>query len=321
MQPNLLKRNNMKNKKVKVIIDTDPGVDDSACLVYALFDKRIDIKLITTVVGNVKVKTGTRNMLHLLDKFNVDIPVAQGAEHAMERNSPTAEHVHKKEGMGGYVPPKETDHKIIEDDAVEAMYKVLKEGDGDIIPMVLGPHTNIGLLFSKHPDIIEKIPQIVFMGGSPYGIPGFPDHISFNISSDPEAFKIVLDSKLPLVMVPSNIGRRKAHLTEEYCYAMRDRNAVGAFLFEMYDQYWEKGFPDKRVATNDTCAYMYLAHPNLFKVKKADIVVDVKETPGKTLAHFNKKGQVTVVCDVKRKKFLKVIDKKLAEFDNFKFTK
>lgn len=309
----------MKYKKIKVIIDTDPGVDDSACLVMALFDQKLDIKLITTCVGNVKVETGTRNMLHILDKFNIDIPVAKGAARAMHRNSPTAEHVHSKEGMGGYIPPKETSRKVIDLDAVEAMYKVLSEGEGDIIPIVLGPHTNMGSLIERHPDIISKIPKIVFMGGSPFGIPGFPDHISFNISSDPEAFKIVLDSKLPLVMVPSNIGRRKAHLTEEYVLAMKEENDVGSFLFEMYDKYWEKGFPDKRIATNDTCAYMYVAYPKLFITKKADLVVDCEKEPGKTFAHFNKNGQLTVVVDVKRKKFLKIMTKKLKALDYIKF--
>ena len=70
-------------KKYKVIIDTDPGVDDSACLVYAFFDKKLDIKLLTTVSGNVKVKTGTRNLLHLLDtrkRLNKEVKYRQNAK-------------------------------------------------------------------------------------------------------------------------------------------------------------------------------------------------------------------------------------------------
>lgn len=307
-------------KKFKVIIDTDPGVDDTACLVFALFDKKLDIKLLTTVSGNVKVKTGTRNLLHILDKFNLDYPVAMGARKAMYRVTPTAENVHQKEGMGGYIPPKETRHQVIKESAVEAMYKVLSEGNGDIIPIVLGPHTNMGLLFTKHPDIIKKIPRIIFMGGSPYGVPGFPDHISFNIRSDPEAFKIVLDSGIPLIMVPSDMGRRKAYLTEDYVYQIRDTNEVGAFLFSMYDKYWERGYPDKRIATNDTCAYIYLTHPHLFKCKRVEVTVDTDEAPGKTFVNFDKNGHVLLTVAVKREKFLKLMDKKLHKFDKFKFS-
>lgn len=306
-------------KKYKVIIDTDPGVDDSACLLFTFFDKKLDIKLFSTVSGNVRVETGTRNMLHLLDKFNVDFPVAKGCAKAMERTTPTAENVHQKEGMGGYIPPKTTKHKILKEDAVEAMYRIISEGDGDIIPIILGPHTNIATLIVKHPDVVSKIPRIIFMGGSPYGLPGFPDHISFNIRSDPEAFKIVLDSKIPLVMIPSDMGRRKAYLTEEMVYQIRDTNDVGKFMFTMYDKYWERFFPDKRIATNDTCAYFYLIRPDLFTCKRISMTVDLDETPGKTIVNYDKKGHILLTVAVKRKQFLNLYMKKLKELDYIKF--
>lgn len=305
-------------EKIKVIIDTDPGVDDAACLVYAFFDKKLDIKLLTTVVGNVKVETGTRNLLHLLDKFNIDLPVAKGAEKAMYRVSPTAEHVHSKEGLGGYIPPEVVNRQLLDEDAVEAMYRVLSEGDGDIIPMVLGPHTNMGLLLSKHPDIISKIPKIVFMGGAPYGMPGFPKHISFNISSDPEAFKIVIDSGIPLVMIPSDMGRNKAYLTEEYVNEIKVTNEVGNFLFQMFDKYWEHGYPDKRIATNDTCAYMYLIEPELFTMERIKISVDTQEEPGKTIVKYDNYGNILLATAIDRPKFLDIMTEKLHEFDNFK---
>ncbi len=311
----------MKKDKIKVIIDTDPGVDDSVCLIYALLSKKIDIKLITTVVGNLSIETATRNTLHIMDIFESDIPVAKGAKKAMFRNSPTAENIHQVDGMGGYQPPKTTKRKVIKKDAIEAMYQVLNEGDGDIIPIVLGPHTNMGILFTKHPDIIAKIPKIIFMGGSPFGLPGYPDHISFNISSDPESFKIVLDSKIPLVMVPSNIGRRKAHLDEEYVYNLREVNEVGKLMFDMYSMYWEPGFPDKRIATNDTCALFALTHPNLFMSRKVDVKVDLDETPGKTIVSYNDKGNVTLITDVKRNKFLKLLSKELLKLNHIKIEK
>ena len=305
-------------KKIKVIIDTDPGVDDAACLIFALFDKMLDIKLITTVVGNVKVDTSTRNLLHILDKFNIDVDVAKGASKAMNRISPTAEHIHSKEGLGGYIPPdiSQVKHKLLGEDAVEAIYRVLNEGDGDIIPLVLGPHTNYGLLFQRHPDIIKKIPKIVFMGGAPYGMPGFPLHISFNVSSDPDAFKIVVDSKIPLVMVPSDMGRDKAHFEENYVYDIRDANEVGAFLYNMFEKYWEPGYPDRRIANNDTCAYLYLVHPEIFT--KELITLDVSTDTGKTVAKYDNYGHIELVVGVNREKFLEIMDKKLHEFDKFK---
>lgn len=305
-------------KPYKVIIDTDPGVDDAYALVFAMFDEDLDIKLLTTVSGNVKIADSTRNLLHLLDRFDKDIPVAKGASRPLYRRPHHAYFIHGKYGMGNYVPPKKTKRQLIEDSAVEAMYKILKENPGEVTIYVWGPHTNVAQLLLDHPDAKDLIPQIIFMGGSPYGMAGFSEHISFNISNDPEAFKIVLDSKIPLVMAPSDLGRKKAFLTEKYVNKIRDRNEVGAFLFEMFDAYWEPGYEDKRVATNDTCAYLYLTHPKLFKTMTGDLSVDTKEEPGKTLAYFHKDGNVKIIYGVKRRKFLKLLDKKLSAFDNFK---
>ena len=279
---------------------------------------QVGIKLLTSVVGNVNIDIATRNLLHLVDIYNIDIPVAKGASKAIKRVSPTAEFIHQAEGLGGYIPPSNVRHKLIDDDAVTAMYKIIMQGDGDIIPIVLGPHTNIGLLIKNHPEVIQKIPKIVFMGGSPFGVPGYPDHISFNISSDPEAFKIVLDSKIPLVMLPSSIGRRNAHLTEEYVNKLAKINDTGRLMNKMYSLYWEPGYPDKRVATNDICALFALIYPEIFKTEKVNVTVDLDDVPGKTFVEFTSNGNVDLVTDLDRDKFLKILDKDL---ENLNFVK
>ena len=308
----------MEKKKIKLIIDTDPGVDDSVCLLYALTDENVEVLLLTTVVGNINIDIATRNTLHLLDILDKDIPVAKGKATAMYRISSTAEFIHQKEGLGGYIPPSTTKRQVIEDDAVEAMYKVIKEGDGDIIPLVLGPHTNLGVLFETHPDVIEKIPKIVFMGGSPYGMEGYPNHISFNISCDPEAFQIVLDSKIPLLMLPSDVGRRKAHLGEEYVNNLQNVNDVGKLMSVMYGQYWEPGYPDKRVATNDVCAYFALLYPEIFQTKKCRVTVDTAFAPGKTKVEFCENGNVELVTDVDREAFITLLDTQLKKLGDIK---
>ena len=306
-------------KKYKVIIDTDPGVDDSAALVLALFDEKLDIKLISTAKGNVDIDKATRNLLHLLDKFKIDIPVVKGLSVGLSGKSRTAEFMHGKEGMGGYNPPHKTFHKVLPVDAIDKMYEVIKQNKHEISILVYSPHTNIGALIQKYPDVTKMIKQIIFMGGSPYGVKGFPDHISFNISSDVKAFKIVLDSNIPLIMIPSDMGRRKAHLDEQTVYKIKDANEVGNFLFQMYKKYWELGFPDKRIATNDTCAYLFLTNRKLFKTKKADIYLDMDKDKGKTIVDFNKNGKVRVAVGINREKFLDLYMKKINEFKNFKF--
>lgn len=308
----------MNDKKYKIIIDTDPGVDDSVCLIYAFFDKNIDIKLLTTVVGNVEIELATRNTLHLLDILGLDYPVAQGANCALCRKSIDAKFIHQEHGLGGYIPPKNTNKKVIKDNAVDAMYKVIMAGDDDIVPIVLGPHTNIALLLQKYPEVVKKIPKIVFMGGSPYGHPNYPEHISFNISSDPESFKIVLDSKIPLVMAPSDLGRRKAHLTEEYVLGLKNYGDVGKLMYTMYSMYWEPNFPDKRVATNDVCALLSLVYPEMFTFENCFVTVNTTDAPGKTICEFNENGNVSLITNVNREAFINHLNKELESIKHIK---
>ena len=311
----------LDDKKAKIIIDCDPGVDDTACLVYALFDENVDLKLITTVVGNVSVDLTTRNALHLLDLLNVDVPVAKGACCALKRVSPTAEFIHQADGFGGYVPPKTTNRKPIDIDAVEAMYQTIMAGDGDIVPVLLGPQTNMANLLTIHPDVKSKIPKIVMMGGAPYGNPDYPEHISFNLSSDPDAFKVVLESGIPLVMIPSIMGREWAHLSEDFVESLKKINDVGKLLSTAYSKYYEpKYLPEKRVTTNDSCTFFAHVYPKMFKFIKAKATVDTEKFFGRTIIDFTDDGNINFACAVNREAFLNLLIDELHKLDHIKFT-
>ena len=306
-------------KKINCIIDTDPGVDDTAAIALSLYDEIMDIKLVTTVVGNLNLDILTRNALHILEKFNrTDIPLAMGAEKALERTSPDAIHVHKAGGMGNYNPPKTTKNKPIEKSAVDAMYETIVKYKNDIVIIALGPHTNLGTLLTKYPDAAGMISRIYCEGCAPYGYKG-ERYISFNVSSDPEAFKIVLDSGIPITIIPSRMGRELAQLNEKQVFELREINDTGHFLFEMYNGYWEHGYPDRRIALNDTLACMAVRFPELFKFKKTNFEVDLQDQPGKTTITFTRKGKVDYAYKVNKKKLHKIFFEAVKKMDNFKF--
>ena len=148
-------------EKQKVIIDTDPGVDDSAAIILSLYDEKLDIVLISTVSGNVGIDMTTRNALHLLELFKrTDIPLVRGAARPMVREPKNATYMHQKFGMGGYVPPETVALKPVSDDVVEQLYEAIKKNKNDISLIVLGPQTNIGNLITKHPDVVGMISHI-----------------------------------------------------------------------------------------------------------------------------------------------------------------
>ena len=255
----------------------------------------MDIKLITSVTGNLDLKTVTRNVLHLLEKFErTDIPVAMGAEKAMGQSMPNASFIHQKSGLGGYNPPEEVNLKPIKKSAVEAMYEVINKHPQDINIISLGPHTNVGQLIKDHPDVVNKISHIYCEGCAPFGLKGqgrWVDYISFNASFDAEAMKIVVESGIPITIIPSRMGRDLANFNEMEVFKIRELNDVGRFFFEMYNQYWEHNYEDRRIATNDTCAVLAFREPSLFKTKKAIVKVDTDEMCGKTEFIFTKKAQ------------------------------
>lgn len=310
-------------KKQKVIIDTDPGVDDSAAIILSLYDEKLDIVLISTVSGNVGIDMTTRNALHLLELFKrTDIPLVRGAARPMVREPKNATYMHQKFGMGGYVPPETVALKPVSDDVVEQLYETIKKNKNDISLIVLGPHTNIGNLITKHPDVVGMISHIYCEGCSLNGYEEGEDrwitHLSFNVSSDPEAFKITTQSGIPMTIVPSKAGREMANFTEQQVYDMAKINDTGKFLSTMYSGYWERFYEDKRVATNDTCAVLACRNPEFFKTAKIKIDVDLVEEPGKTTIHQVKDSNIELVVGVDKPKLHKFYFDAIKKMDGFK---
>ncbi len=308
--------------KMNCIIDTDPGVDDAAAVALSLYDDLMDIRLFTTVNGNLDVKTVTRNLLHILELFDrTDIPVAVGAARPLKREPKDAKFIHQSSGMGNYNPPETVETKPIKTDAVEAMYDVVQRFRGNVCIIALGPHTNVANLITKHPDVKDMISHIYLEGCAAYGNKieeQWQNYVSFNVSSDPEAAKIVLESGIPITITASRMGREKANFTEEEVYKIRDINDAGRFIYEMYSGYWEPAYKDRRIATNDTCGVLSMRFPEMFKTKKAFVTVDLDEIPGRTFFNFNRKGNVEYVYKVNRKKIHKYYFKAVEKLDRFK---
>ena len=312
----------MNKDRINCIIDTDPGVDDSAAFALSLYDDIMDIRLITTVNGNLDVDIVTRNALHILEMFKrTDIPVAKGAARPMIRPVKHAMEVHKEHGMGGYFPPKTVKTQALNMSAVDAMYETIKKYKNNICLIMQGPTTNVGELFTKYPEVKLMINHIYYEGCAAWGSKiekRWKNYTSFNASCDPEALQIMLDSGIPITMCPSRMGRDLAHFTEEEVYSMRNINDVGKWLYEMYSGYWERNYKDRRAATNDTCAVLAMRFPKLFKYKRATVFVDTgNDTPGRTVFKWNKKGNVQYAYSVNRKKFHKLYFSAISKYSMF----
>ena len=117
--------------KRPVIIDTDPGIDDALAIAIALFSDELDVRLITTVAGNVSLKNVTNNTLKLLNFFEKDIPVAVGAAQPLIEPLVDASNVHGASGMEGFDFPEPKTDLLLKD---HAQSDHGKRRTGDISP-------------------------------------------------------------------------------------------------------------------------------------------------------------------------------------------
>lgn len=272
-------------QRIPVIIDTDPGIDDAIAIAIAAFDPALDIRLITTVGGNVGVEMTTDNTLKLMEFWGLDIPVAQGASAPLVRPAQEASDVHGDSGMDGYDFPAPDREKLLPEHAVSAMRRVLADAEHPVTFVCLAPLTNLALLLRMHPEVKERIARVIFMGGSTErGNKGVLSE--YNIHCDPEAADIVLRSGLKLSMVPLDVGW-KALVYPEDSARIRGINKTGEMVHGLLSRYRGVGMRNG-LKMYDGCAVAYLLKPELFKTVAAPVVVELNGTytAGATLVDF-----------------------------------
>jgi inosine-uridine nucleoside N-ribohydrolase len=192
----------------EVIIDTDPGVDDSFAILLALRSPDIKVDALTIVFGNVTVDIGTNVALRLIEVAGrPDIPVSRGAEGPLTRRF-QMQNGHGPDGMLGKADtfPAPTTRPVTTP-AIELMRSLIRKNPGKISLIPVGPLTNVAMLLWLDPGIAKLIPEIVLMGGSISGGNMTPAAES-NIWHDPEAAQIVFHSGIPITMIGLDVTRK-----------------------------------------------------------------------------------------------------------------
>ncbi|MBW3083093.1 ribonucleoside hydrolase RihC [Bifidobacterium phasiani] len=258
-------------KPIPVIIDTDPGIDDAVAIALALFSEELDVKLITTVAGNVGIDYTTLNALRLVTYFRVDVPVARGASEPLLRPLEDASAIHGKTGMEGFEFPEPNESLLSSLNAVDAMRKLILDSEEKITLIPIGPLTNIALLLKTYPEVKANIDRIVMMGGSASrGNKGVMSE--FNIGVDPEAAKIVFHAGVPIVMAGLDVGL-KALVYPEDSVQLPAMGKTGTMIHDLFKRYRGGSF-NTGLKMYDPCAVACLLAPELFTF--ADTYVDVE---------------------------------------------
>ena len=194
-------------KPQRIIIDTDPGVDDAMAIFLALRSPELKVEAITAVSGNVPLAFTLPNALRLVEiAGHPEIPVAGGAAFPLVRRLVTAAYVHGNNGLGGVEFP-EAKIKPVPETASELIRRIVRANPGEITIAAVGPLTNIATVLKADPGIAKLIKSFALMGGSLSG-GNITPAAEFNFYVDPEAARVVFDSGVPIVMVGLDVTHK-----------------------------------------------------------------------------------------------------------------
>ena len=280
----------------RVVIDTDPGVDDALALLLAMRSPELKIEAITPVAGNVPLELSLPNALRMVEiAGRTDIPVAVGAKAPLLRRLVTAAYAHGENGLGGAVFP-EPKIKPVAEPAAKFISQIVRKYPGEVTLITIGPLTNIATALNMDSELARMVKSLVMMGGSLSG-GNITPAAEFNVYVDPEAARIVFQSGIPITMVGLDVTR-KTSLTDEHVRILEAgqnpvSQAAAKIARNAINHNREQGFlmgPNM----HDSLAVAGFLEPSLLKFQ--DYYVDVETTgeltAGETLGYSPMSGDL-----------------------------
>ena len=187
--------------KQKIIIDTDPGIDDAMAIHLAFAHPQLEVVGMTTIFGYVNCDQATRNAIWLAESAHYHCDVAQGAQTPLvqEPNEPSY-YVHGDEGFGDLPAPQISGapHEL---DAADYIIQTCRAHPNEITLCPVGPLTNIAIALQRDPELVNYVKSVVIMGGAVF-VPGnVTDYAEANIWNDPHAADIVFAADWEVVVI------------------------------------------------------------------------------------------------------------------------
>ena len=272
----------------RVIIDTDPGIDDAMAILLALNSPELEVEALTVVPGNVEGWQGLENALKIVslaDRCNVI--VAGGAQHPLNQKLITAQYWHGRNGLAGVELPAskcKADSRFGPDLIIELVHKYPHE----ITLIPVGPLTNIALAVSKDPSIVPLTKNIVIMGGSITGgnVNGAAEA---NIYNDPEAAAIVFNAGWMVTMIGSDVGEKTILTRKELSVLQAQHGPESDFVAKLADFYLTRSEKSgySGAAMYDPLAVATAIDPTLVTLKDMHVDVETRGefTRGETVAN------------------------------------
>ncbi|GAV66089.1 IU_nuc_hydro domain-containing protein/TFIID_20kDa domain-containing protein [Cephalotus follicularis] len=273
-------------KREKLIIDTDPGIDDSIAIFMAFQNPELEVLGLTTIFGNVTTEDATRNALLLCEIAGFPgVPVAEGSPEPLKGGRPrVADFVHGSDGLGNiFLPPPKA--KKSEKNASEFLVDTVSKYPGEVSILALGPLTNLALAIKRDSSFASKVKKIVVLGGAFFALGNVSPAAEANIYGDPDAADIVFTSGADIVVVGINITTQVLLTDADLLEWRQSKGRHSLILSDMckfYRDWHVKSDGVYGIFLHDPVSYVALVRPDLFSYKKGVVRV---ETQGICVGH------------------------------------
>ena len=285
---------------LKLIIDTDPGIDDAMAILYAIAAPEIDLLGLTTVFGNVTTPKATRNALYLLEQAGIEIPVAEGLHRPrIGPPFPPTSAVHGAEGFGTLAVPTPQRRALVET-APEYLVRMVRAHQGELLLCPIGPLTNIAAAMELDPSFCSNLKGMVVMGGSLRAGGNITPAAEANFYHDPDAADFVLRHGCNMTLVGLDVTNRVICPRSFFARLASESPKMGGLLHDMaefYIDFYETVGKFAGCGMHDPSALVACIAPELFTTEPHALRVTLSgDRSGEMIAVANSTAQAVNVC-------------------------
>ena len=276
----------------RIIIDTDPGVDDALAFLLALASPEISLEALTTTQGNVTLEKATRNALSILELCRAShIPVAGGSVLPLVQPLRASALVHGESGIGNSQLPEPQTQPVAKHAVDYLIERVLAEPN-EISIFPIGPLTNIAMAIRKEPRFAKAVKELVIMGGAILEHGNTTPLAEFNIYVDPHAAHIVFHAGIPITLIPLDVTHKCLLKQEHVDRLMQIDSPISRFIRDAMEVYLEASFAlgYEGSSLHDPLTLATIIAPELLTLKDYYVDVDISGgvSMGKTFADIPK---------------------------------
>ncbi len=299
----------------RVLLDTDPGIDDALAILLGLASPEIELAALSVVHGNCSLADAVRNALAVLALgAGEHVPVAVGCDRPLLRAPYTALEIHGDAGLGyARLPP--ALFRPVAEHAVDLLIREIMTAPSEVTLCAVGPLTNVALALRKEPRIAQHVRELIFMGGAFRADGNATPLAEFNVYADPHAAQIVFTSGMPIIVIPWDITKEVRISRADVERLQKRGGPIPTFVAaatRFYMDFHLTRFGYDGCAVNDPAALALAWMPELAELTPLAATVETTSelTMGKTIGDFlNKTGaasNIQLVTDFDSPRFIEL---------------